>query len=237
MVTLIQYGISKEVAFELSEFIRRGKPSKDIEAWEGYQTIMREHKVPDWYIWSCGQIKYMFPKAHATAYVMMALRIAWFKVHRPIYFYAAYFSIRAKDFDLISFLGGPKVIEAKIESIEQKGTKATDTEKRLLTVLEVALEMTLRGFHFEPIDISLSAAQDFVVTRDKSGLRLPFVALDGLGQKVAESIVAARDEKIFNSHADVRERTLVSKTVFDKLMALDALNSLPEDTQVRLFDI
>ncbi len=237
MVTLIQYGISKEVAFELSEFIRRGKPSKDIEAWEGYQTIMREHKVPDWYIWSCGQIKYMFPKAHATAYVMMALRIAWFKVHRPIYFYAAYFSIRAKDFDLISFLGGPKVIEAKIEAIEQKGTKATDTEKRLLTVLEVALEMTLRGYHFEPIDISLSAAQDFGVTRDKSGLRLPFVALDGLGQKVAESIVVARDEKIFNSHADVRERTLISKTVFDKLMALDALNSLPEDTQVRLFDI
>jgi DNA polymerase-3 subunit alpha (Gram-positive type) len=237
MVSLIQYGISKEVAFEISEFIRRGKPSKDAEAWEGYITIMKEHGVPDWYVWSCGQIKYMFPKAHATAYVMMALRIAWFKVYRPIYFYAAYFSIRAKDFDLMSFLGGEKVIEAKIESIEEKGTKATDTEKRLLTVLEVALEMTLRGFHFEAIDISLSAAKDFIVTSDKAGLRLPFVALEGLGQKVAESIVLARDEKIFNSHADLKERTLVSKTVFDKLLALDALKTLPEDTQVRLFDI
>jgi DNA polymerase-3 subunit alpha (Gram-positive type) len=237
MVSLIQYGISKEIAFEISEFIRKGKPSKEIEAWEGYITIMKDHEVPDWYIWSCGQIKYMFPKAHATAYVMMALRIAWFKVYRPIYFYAAYFSVRAKDFDLISFLGGPKVIESKIEALEEKGTKATDTEKRLLTVLEVALEMTLRGFHFEPIDISLSGAKDFSVTTDKSGLRLPFVALEGLGQKVAESIVAARDEKIFNSHADVKERTLVSKTVFDKLLALDALKTLPEDTQVRLFDI
>ena len=237
MVSLIQYGISKEVAFEISEFIRKGKPSKELEAWEGYITIMKDHQVPDWYIWSCGQIKYMFPKAHATAYVMMALRIAWFKVYRPIYFYAAYFSIRAKDFDLMSFLGGAKVIESKIESLEEKGNKATDTEKRLLTVLEVALEMTLRGFHFEPIDVSISMAKDFTVTTDKTGLRLPFVALEGLGQKVAESIVIARDEKIFNSHADLKERTLVSKTVFDKLLALDALSSLPEDTQVRLFDI
>lgn len=237
MVSLIQYGISKEVAFEISEFIRKGKPSKDIDTWEGYITIMKDHHVPDWYIWSCGQIKYMFPKAHATAYVMMALRIAWFKVYRPIYFYAAYFSIRAKDFDLISFLGGAKVIESKIEALEEKGNKATDTEKRLLTVLEVALEMTLRGFHFEPIDVSLSAAKDFTVTRDKTGLRLPFVALEGLGHKVAESIVSARNQKIFNSHADLKERTLVSKTVFDKLLALDALHSLPEDTQVRLFDI
>jgi len=237
MTNLIGYGIQKEVAFELSEFIRRGKPSKDKEAWEGYQAIMKDHNVPDWYIWSCGQIKYMFPKAHATAYVMMALRIAWFKVYRPIYFYAAYFSVRAKDFDLISFLGGTSTIKQKMKHIEEKGLSASDTEKRLLTVLEVAHEMTLRGFYFEPMDILESEAKTFKITRDKMGLRLPFIVLEGLGLKVAESIITARDEQLFNSQEDFKKRTLITKTAFDKLLALNALRDLPEDTQMQLFTI
>ena len=237
MVNLIDFGVKKEVAFELSEFIRKGKPSKDPDAWEGYQAIMRDHRVPEWYIWSCGQIKYMFPKAHATAYVMMALRIAWFKVYQPIYFYAAYFSKRAKDFDLISFLGGTSVIAEKMKSIHAKGTRATDTEKRLLTVLEVAHEMTLRGFHFAPIDMEKSDARDFVITDDQTGLILPFVALDGLGAKVAESIVEAREDTPFNSQDDLKKRTLLTKTSFDKLLALDVFKGLPEDTQISLFEM
>lgn len=237
MVNLIDWGLKKEVAFELSEFIRKGKPSKDLDAWEGYQAIMRDHQVPEWYIWSCGQIKYMFPKAHATAYVMMALRIAWFKVYKPIYFYAAYFSKRAKDFDLISFLGGSAVIHEKMKSLETKGVRATDTEKRLLTVLEVAHEMTLRGFHFKPIDMVHSQARDFVITADQTGLILPFMALDGLGAKVAESIVEARDESPFISQDDLKKRTLLTKTSFDKLLALDVFQTLPEDTQISLFEM
>lgn len=237
MINLINYGIQKEVAFELSEFIRRGKPSKDKEAWEGYKAIMKQHNIPEWYIWSCGQIKYMFPKAHATAYVMMALRIAWFKVYRPIYFYAAYFSIRAKDFDLISFMGGSSTIYQKMKYIEEKGMAASDTEKRLLTVLEVAYEMTLRGFHFEPINLLESDAKTFKITRDKMGLRLPFIVLDGMGLKVAESIVKAREEQWFNSQEDLKKRTLITKTSFDKLLALNALGDLPEDTQMQLFTL
>ncbi len=237
MVNLIDWGLKKEVAFELSEFIRKGKPSKDTDAWEGYQAIMRDHQVPEWYIWSCGQIKYMFPKAHATAYVMMALRIAWFKVYKPIYFYAAYFSKRAKDFDLISFIGGSSVIHEKMKSIEAKGNRATDTEKRLLTVLEVAHEMTLRGFSFYPIDMEKSLARDFVITGDQNGLVLPFMALDGLGAKVAESIVSAREESPFISQDDLKKRTLLTKTSFDKLLALDVFQGLPEDTQISLFEM
>jgi DNA polymerase-3 subunit alpha (Gram-positive type) len=235
MITLIQAGLKHEVAFEISEFIRRGLPSQKPDKWEGYQKIMAEHQLPPWYIWSCGQIKYMFPKAHATAYVMMALRIAWFKVHRPLYFYAAYFSKRARDFDLIAMRGGDVYIEQKLDEIQAKGTRATDTEKRLMTVLEVALEMTKRGYQFESIDIHTSAAKDFVITKDNT-LRLPFVALDGLGEKVAESIVAAREEKPFQSYEDVKARTLITKTAFDRLMALDALKDLPEDAQLSLFD-
>ena len=235
MVTLIQYGLKHEVAFEISEFIRRGRPLKEPTKWEGYQKVMEEHRLPAWYIWSCGQIQYMFPKAHATAYVMMALRIAWFKVHRPLYFYAAYFSKRAKDFDLIAMLGGARTIENRMDEILSKGTRATETEKRLLTVLEVALEMTKRGYHFETIDIHASQARDFVITKEH-GLRMPFSALEGLGEKVALSIVSAREEKPFTSQEDLKSRTQLTKTSFDRLLALDALKDLPEDSQMSLFD-
>ncbi len=234
MVYLIQNGLKSEVAFEISEFIRKGKAAKDPDTWEGYKMVMREHNIPEWYIWSAGQIKYMFPKAHATAYVMMALRIAWFKVHRPIYFYSAYFSKRARDFDLVAMQGGEYTIERRMNEIDDKGNAATDVEKRLYTVLEVALEMVKRGFAFKPIDILRSEARDHVITDHNSALRMPFVALDGLGLKVAESIVNARDEKMFTSREDVRERTVLSSTLFDKLEALGAFGDLPESGQMTL---
>ena len=234
MVYLIQSGLKSEVAFEISEFIRKGKAAKDPDTWEGYKMIMREHNIPEWYIWSAGQIKYMFPKAHATAYVMMALRIAWFKVHRPIYFYSAYFSKRARDFDLVAMQGGEYTIERRMNEIDDKGKAATDVERRLYTVLEVALEMVKRGFGFKPIDIMRSEARDYVITDHNSALRMPFVALDGLGLKVAESIVKAREEKMFTSREDVRERTALSSTLFDKLEALGAFGDLPESGQMTL---
>ena len=124
-----------------------------------------------------------------------------------------------------------------MKSIEAKGNRATDTEKRLLTVLEVAHEMTLRGFSFYPIDMEKSLARDFVITGDQNGLILPFMALDGLGAKVAESIVSAREESPFMSQEDLKKRTLLTKTSFDKLLALDVFQGLPEDTQISLFEM
>lgn len=236
MVTLIQHGLKSEIAFEISEFIRKGRAAVQPEKWDGYAMIMREHNLPDWYIWSAGQIKYMFPKAHATAYVMMALRIAWFKVYRPIYFYSAYFSKRARDFDLVAMQGGEYALERRMREIRDAGIRASDVDKRLYTVLEVAHEMVKRGYTFEPVDIVQSAARDFIVSADRQRLRLPFIALDGLGFKVAQSIVDARDEKPFSSRDDVKMRTSLSSTLFDKLDALGAFGELPESGQMSLFD-
>ncbi len=235
MVYLIQSGLESGQAFEISEFIRKGKAAGQPDKWEKYKDIMRSHDIPEWYIWSAGQIKYMFPKAHATAYVIMALRIAWFKLYRPIYFYSAYFSKRARDFDLRAMLGGAFSIQSRMDEIDEKGNKATDTEKRLYTVLEVAREMVKRGYYFTNVDIMQSDARDFTLTQDKQGLRLPFVALDGLGYKVAKSIVDARKEKLFSSREDVKKRTLVSNTLFNKLDALEAFGDLPDTPQMSLF--
>jgi DNA polymerase-3 subunit alpha (Gram-positive type) len=237
MVYLIQNKMDESTAFEISEFIRKGKAPKNPDTWEGYKLIMKEHNIPDWYIWSCGKIKYMFPKAHATAYVMMALRIAWFKYYHPIVFYSAYFSKRASDFDVYALKGGEYEITKKMNEIDAKGNRATDTDKRQYTVLEVALEMTKRGFGFKNIDIEQSAATDFVIADDKKNLILPFITVDGLGYKVAESIIQAREEQPFKSKDDIKERTSLSKTLFTKLDMLDVFEGLPDNSQMNLFNL
>lgn len=237
LVYLIENGMEQSVAFEIAEFVRKGKPSKDKAHWDGYKLIMREAKIPEWYIWSCGKIKYMFPKAHATAYVMMALRIAWFKLYKPILFYSAYFSKRASDFDVYALTGGEYTIDKKMNEIEEKGRSATETEKRLYTVLEIAHEMIKRGFTFSPIDINLSEARNFKVGEDKLSLILPFITVDGLGLKVANSIVDAREESEFKSKDDVKERTGASKTLFTKLDILDVFKDLPDNSQLNLFEM
>jgi len=178
----------------------------------------------------------MFPKAHATAYVMMAMRIAWFKLYKPILFYSAYFSKRASDFDVFAFKGGEYGIRKKMEEIRDKGKAATDTENRLYVVLELALEMILRGFKFKPITVEKSAARNFVIDDDGTSLLMPFIVVDGLGLKVAESIVAAREETPFKSKDDVMERTQISKTLFTKFEMLDAFGSLPDNSQMNLFE-
>jgi len=236
MVYLINAKMEEDRAFEIAEFIRKGKPSTNRDAWEGYKLIMRQNKIPEWYIWSCGKIKYMFPKAHATAYVIMALRIAWFKLYKPILFYSAYFSKRASDFDVYAFVGGEYAILKKMNEIDDKGKAAKDTERRLYTVLEVALEMYKRGFTFRNIDINLSDSRDFLIAEDDKSLLLPFITIDGLGSKVANSIIKARKEKPFKSKDDIKERTGLSKTLFTKLEMLDVFDELPDNSQMNLFD-
>ncbi len=237
MVSLISWGMEEATAFEISEFIRKGKAAGNPDKWEGYKLIMKDHKIPDWYIWSCGQIKYMFPKAHATAYVMMALRIAWFKYYHPIVFYSAYFSKRASDFDVYALKGGEYEIYKKYQEISEKGNAASETEKRQAVVLEVAYEMVKRGFTFKNIDLNKSEARDFIITEDKKSLVLPFVTVDGLGLKVAESVVNARKEGPFKSKDDIKERTSLSKTLFNKLDMLDVFEDMPDNSQMNLFDL
>ena len=237
MVSLITWGMRNDTAFEISEFIRKGKAAGNPDKWDGYKLIMKDHKIPDWYIWSCGQIKYMFPKAHATAYVMMALRIAWFKYYHPIVFYAAYFSKRASDFDVYALKGGEYKIYEKYSEITKNGYRPTETEKRQAVVLEVAYEMVKRGFKFKNIDLNLSEARDFVIDEDSKSLILPFITIDGLGLKVAESIVKAREEGPFKSKDDVKERTSVSKTLFNKLDMLDVFEGMPDNSQMNLFNL
>ncbi|WP_312115333.1 PolC-type DNA polymerase III [Brevibacillus reuszeri] len=228
MVYLIYKGLDPSRAFKIMESVRKGKgvPEEDQEE-------MRNNKVPDWYIQSCQRIKYMFPKAHATAYVMMAVRIAYFKVHRPLEFYATYFTVRADDFDIPLMVKGSAAIKQKIEEIEGKGHDAQPKEKALLTVLEMALEMVERGFRFTNVDLYASDASRFLI--DGNSLIAPFNALPGLGTNAAISIVNAREQGEFLSKEDLLSRSRISKTILEYLEEQGALKGLPESNQLSLF--
>lgn len=228
MVYLIYKGLEPSRAFKIMESVRKGKgvPEEDQEE-------MRKNNVPDWYIESCQRIKYMFPKAHATAYVMMAVRIAYFKVHYPLEFYATYFTVRADDFDIPLMVKGSAAIRQRIEEIESKGHDAQPKEKALLTVLEMALEMVERGFTFANVDLYKSDATRFLI--EGNSLIAPFNALPGLGTNAAISIVKAREEGEFLSKEDLLSRSRISKTILDYLEEQGALNGLPESNQLSLF--
>ncbi|MBL0388951.1 PolC-type DNA polymerase III [Tumebacillus sp. ITR2] len=230
MVYLIYAGLEPSFAFKIMESVRKGKgltPEMEEE--------MKKNNVPDWYIWSCKQIKYMFPKAHATAYVLMAVRIAYFKVHYPLEFYATYFSVRADDFDLEIMGRGYDAIYAKIEEIEAKGFNAAPKEKALHTVLEMALEMTSRGYKFLPLDLYKSGATRFQVIKEENGLLPPFGALAGCGESAAKAIEEAAKQGEFLSVQDLQERSRISKTVIELLEAHKCLVGLPETNQLSLF--
>ncbi|MGE4571474.1 MAG: PolC-type DNA polymerase III [Candidatus Izemoplasmatales bacterium] len=236
MVDLMAWGMKPTLAFEIMEFVRKGKAAKSPEKWMGYAELMRDANVPEWYIWSCSKIKYMFPKAHATAYVLMALRIAWFKLYKPIYFYAAYFSKRATAFDVDVLYRNEVGIVNKMNEIKAQGNKASNKEKELLTTLEVALEMVKRGFTFKPIDLYLSQARDFIISEDKKSLILPFIVIDSMGEKAAQSVVEARQERDFISKEDVKQRTKLSKVLFEKLETLGTFDGMNNENQVSIFD-
>lgn len=230
MVYLIYAGLEPSFAFKIMESVRKGKgltPEMEDE--------MKKNNVPDWYIWSCKQIKYMFPKAHATAYVLMAVRIAYFKVHYPLEFYATYFSVRADDFDLEIMGKGYDAIKAKIIEIEEKGFQAAPKEKALHTVLEMALEMTARGYHFLPLDLYKSDATRFQVIKESNGLLPPFGALAGVGENAAKGIAEAAKLGEFLSIQDLQERSRASKTVIELLESHGCLTGLPETNQLSLF--
>ncbi|WP_153462583.1 PolC-type DNA polymerase III [Sediminibacillus terrae] len=228
MVYLMHKGLDASLAFKIMEFVRKGKGLQDEWIEE-----MKKHNVPDWYIESCKKIKYMFPKAHAAAYVLMAVRIAYFKVHYPIFFYSAYFTVRAGDFELETMIKGADAIRKRIQEIAAKGNDASPKEKSLLTVLEIALEMNARGFTFQKVDLYKSSATDFLV--DGNSLIPPFNAVDGLGTNAALNIVKAREEGEFLSKEDLRERSRISKTVLEYLDNHGCLEGMADANQLSLF--
>jgi len=228
MVYLIYQGLEPSLAFKIMESVRKGKGLSP--EWED---DMRKNNVPEWYIDSCKKIKYMFPKAHAAAYVLMAVRIAYFKVHHPLYYYAAYFTVRAEDFDLDAMVRGSQTIRARIEEINMKGLDAAPKEKSLLTVLELALEMCERNFKFQRVDLYRSSATQFLI--DGDSLIPPFNSIPGLGTNAALNIVKARENGEFLSKEDLQQRGKVSKTIIEYLDKHGCLESLPEQNQLSLF--
>lgn len=228
MVYLIYKGLEPSLAFKIMESVRKGKGLT-----EEWIDEMKKNDVPDWYIGSCLKIKYMFPKAHATAYVLMAVRIAYFKVHQPINFYAAYFTVRADDFDLNAMVQGSDQIRSKINEINEKGLDASPKEKSLLTVLELALEMCERGFSFQKVDLYRSKATEFIV--EGNTLIPPFNAIPGLGTNAAINIVKAREDGEFLSKEDLQQRSKISKTILEYLDNHGCLTGLPDANQLSLF--
>lgn len=228
---LIGKGVEPKLAFQTMESVRKGKGLKPE-----MEEAMKANNVPDWYIDSCKKIKYMFPKAHAVAYVMMAFRIAWFKVHKPLAFYSAYFSVRAKGFDASCMIKGDAVCLDKIRELHRKDVDKTISaaEKDTQTTLEVCHEFYKRGFIFEPMDVYKSDATKFIVT--EKGLIPPFTSMPGIGEQAALNIVEERKKGRFLSAEELSVRCpKVSKSVIELLGEIGALGSMPRSTQISLF--
>lgn len=234
MVYLMYRGVAPIKAFKIMEFVRKGRASKDPETWKEHVKTMEEANIPDWFINSCAKIKYMFPKAHAAAYVMSAFRIAWYKVHMPVYFYASWYSSKATDVDVISMIKGYDSIKSRIEDIQEKGFEATNKENGQAESLKVALEATARGIKFLNIDLYKSEATVWVAKNDTE-IYPPFNAIEGLGDTVAKNIVREREKKPFLSIEDVQIRGKVSKTLIDKMIDMGVLKDLPDSNQLSLF--
>lgn len=228
---LIDQGIEKGTAFKIMEFVRKGKPSKDPEGWEKFSNLMKEHNVAEWYIESCRRIKYMFPKGHAVAYVMMAMRIAYFKVHYPLAFYAAYLSRKAEDFDF-DIMGNPESAKNHLEVLS-KEPKLDVKKKAEMAICEIIVEMYARGFQFLPIDIYKSGGTKFKIEDGK--IRIPLIGLSGLGGAVIDNILKERELDKFLSYEDLKRRTKVSQTIVEKLKSINAVDSLSETNQISLF--
>jgi DNA polymerase-3 subunit alpha (Gram-positive type) len=244
MTYLISMGVESEKSFKIMEAVRKGTVAKGkCDKWAEWKEDMIAHNVPDWYIWSCEKIKYMFPKAHAAAYVMMAWRIAYCKIHYPLAYYGAFFSIRAKAFSYEIMCQGQSHLEhimadykKRMDDYADKKTKEdlTNKEKDSYADMRVVQEMYARGFEFEPIDIFKAQSRSFQIVGDK--LMPSLNSIDGLGEKAADAIVEAAKDGPFLSKEDFIQRSKVSKTVADLMARLGLLGDLPESNQISLFD-
>ena len=233
MTYLINKGLEPVMAFNIMEFVRKGRAAKEGMP-ENFENAMREKEVPEWYIDSCKKIEYMFPKAHAAAYVMMGFRVAYFKVHYPVEFYTAYYTVRADLFDATIMAQGDDVLKAEMQRLEQRQNDWSATEKSVYTICEVCHEMYQRGIEFLPVDIYKSHAFNFQKIDGK--ILPPINAFQGVGDTAAQNIMDAREEGEFMSVDDLKQRAKLTKTVIEVLGANGCLAGLPETSQLSLFD-
>lgn len=229
MTYLIEKGLPAQNSFKIMESVRKGKGLN-----EDQESLMREHDVPEWYIDSCKKIKYMFPKAHAVAYVTMAFRIAWFKVHMPLAYYATFFSIRAEQFDSEVMINGKSRVKEKMADIKRLGNEATKTDKDMYSVLELVLEMYERGFNFLPIDLYKSEPVKFKV--EDGAIRPPLNSIAGMGDVAAMGIGEARKNGEFISKQDIKKRAKVGDVAISLLEKFGCVEGMSETNQMSLFD-
>ena len=235
MVYLMYHGLEPIKAFKIMEFVRKGKASKDPDTWLKHKETMEKAGIEKWFIDSCSKIKYMFPKAHAAAYVISAFRIAYYKVHHPEIYYATYFSTRFDDFDIEVMIKGYDAIKEKIIEINNKGYDASNKETSILETLKLSLEATARGIKFGHLDIMKSDAKNFTIDTDNVTLIPPFRTIDGLGETVANSIQEEAKKGPFISVENFQKRCKVSQTLIDKMRSMDLFVDLPESSQLSLF--
>ncbi len=236
MTFLINNGLESERSFKIMEDVRKGKVAKGKSAnWEEWKADMLAHGIPEWYVWSCEQIKYMFPKAHAAAYVMMAYRIAYCKVYYPLAYYAAYFSIRANAFSYELMCQGKDKLEYHIKEYKQKGDALTNKDLDTMKDMRLVQEMYARGFEFLPIDLYNSQATKFQIVDGK--LLPPFSSIEGMGEKAADAVEMAAQNGPYLSKDDFRQRTKATTTVIAKMGELGLFGDLPESNQLSLFDL
>ena len=235
MVYLINRGMDSEESFSIMEKVRKGIVAKGAcKNWPEWVKDMKDHGVPDWYIWSCQKIKYMFPKGHAVAYVMMAYRIAWYKIYRPLAYYAAFFSIRAKAFSYEKMCMGKQKLESLMDDYEKRSDELSNMEQDQYRDMRIVQEMYARGFEFMPIDLYRAQAHRFQIIDGKIMPSLD--AIEGLGAVAADTIVLAARDGEFLSKDDFRRRAKVGKSISDTLSRLGILKDLPETNQISLFD-
>ncbi len=228
MVYLMHKGLQPKSAFKIMEDVRKGKGLRPE-----YEEEMKAHDVPEWYIESCKKIKYLFPKSHAAAYVLNAMRIGWFKVYHPLAFYATYFTVRADEFDAATMASGKENVRRRIAELEKQGNTITAKDKNVLTILEVVNEMYSRGIEFLPVDLYQSDAVKFKV--HNGGIRPPLNSLPGLGVNAAAAIADAREQGEFVSIEDLKLRSKVSKSVIEILQQNKCLDGIPESSQMSFF--
>jgi len=233
MIYLIKMGLEPNKAFKIMETVRKGKALKDPDKWEGFKSAMKEKDVPDWYIKSCEKIKYMFPKAHAAAYVTNAFRIAWFKVHEPKAYYTAYFTIRADEFDSDIMCHGEERVKNKMKEIDLAGNGATTKDKNMYAILELVMEMYERGINFLPIDLYKSHSTKFRI--EEEGIRPPLNSIPGLGTVAAQGIEEAKKDGKFMSIDDLKIRSKVGKSVVELLEKAGCLKGMSQSNQMSLF--
>lgn len=236
MTYLIGMGLDSEESFKIMEAVRKGTVAKGkCGNWAEWKQDMLDHDVPDWYVWSCEKIQYMFPKAHAAAYVMMGWRIAYCKINYPLAYYCAFFSIRASAFSYEIMCLGREQLERVMAEYRKRGDSLSNKEQDALKDMRIVQEMYARGFAFEPIDIFRAHSRNFQIVGDKVMPSLS--SIEGLGEKAADAIMEAAKDGPFLSKDDFRSRTKVSKTVIDLMADLGLLGDIPESNQISLFDL